>query len=99
MIRSRTGIHVSKWSEYLRATVFKVSFKDMTHSKGGGNRYIESDQPKCKCVVGEDTESGGAAVAGLYPGIARINHCCAPNVVWSWTRGQVRRKQVRAVIK
>jgi len=49
--------------------------------------------------IGEDTESGAAAVAGLYPGIARINHCCAPNVVWSWTRGQVRRKQVRAVIK
>ena len=51
----------------------------------------------CKCVVGEDPESG--ARAGLYPGIARINHSCAPNVVWSWTRGNARRKQVRAVIK
>ena len=51
------------------------------------------------CLVGEGPESGAGAWAGLYPGIARINHACAPNVVWTWTRGNVRRKQVRAVTR
>jgi len=36
-------------------------------------------------------------LAGLYPNIARINHSCAPNVVWSWTNGNKQRKEVRAL--
>jgi len=36
--------------------------------------------------------------AGLYPTVARINHSCSPNVVWSWKKGKEKfRKEVRAL--
>jgi len=35
--------------------------------------------------------------AALYPTISRINHSCSPNVVWSWKRGNAKRKEVRAL--
>ena len=39
----------------------------------------------------------GINVTAIYPTISRINHSCAPNVVWSWLKGdkRKRRKQVR----
>ena len=36
--------------------------------------------------------SGG--LAGLYPTVARINHSCWPNVVWSGLRGKQERKEI-----
>ena len=36
--------------------------------------------------------------SGLYPKIARINHSCAPNSIWTWVARDRsrRRKEVRA---
>ena len=34
--------------------------------------------------------------AGLYKHISLINHSCRPNAQWTWVRGDVSRKQVRA---
>lgn len=41
----------------------------------------------------------GPSEAGLYLTISRINHSCAPNVVWSWLKNDPskRKKQVRAL--
>lgn len=50
---------------------------------------------KCNSIQICESES----MAGLYPNIARINHSCAPNVVWSWTKDNVRQKQVKALIE
>lgn len=36
-------------------------------------------------------------VAGLYPTVARINHSCFPNVVWSGLREKQQRKEIRAL--
>ena len=36
--------------------------------------------------------------SGLYPKIARINHSCAPNSIWTWVASDRsrRKKEVRA---
>jgi len=38
-----------------------------------------------------------ATEGALYHHISLINHSCNPNAVWSWTKGDFRRKGVRAI--
>ena len=38
-----------------------------------------------------------ATEGALYHHISLINHSCNPNAVWSWTKGDFRRKVVRAI--
>lgn len=38
----------------------------------------------------------GVNDSAVYNSISRINHSCAPNAVWSWKAGNVRRQEVRA---
>ena len=35
--------------------------------------------------------------SGLYNKISQINHSCNPNAIWTWVRGDFKRKQVRAM--
>ena len=36
-------------------------------------------------------------MAGVYPTIPRMNHSCAPSVVWSYARADLMAKEVRAL--
>jgi len=35
--------------------------------------------------------------AGLYNNISLINHSCNPNVIWTWVRGDMKRREIRAM--
>lgn len=42
-------------------------------------------------------DDSGSSVAGVYPTIPRMNHSCAPSVVWSYARADLMAKEVRAL--
>ena len=52
-------------------------------------------QRKTKYFFVVNPVGGGA----LYPTIPRMNHSCSPNAVWSWKKGNTKRKDVRAIRK
>jgi len=61
-------------------------------------RPTEAEDAKIERIFennGIDVCNGNAV--GLYPAIARINHSCAPNVAWSWKKGDIEKKEVRAL--
>jgi len=51
----------------------------------------------CITICVDSDVTNNTAEVGLYPNISLINHSCNPNVMWSWVRGDIKRKQVRAM--
>ena len=51
----------------------------------------------CIAICQDSDVTSNTSEAALYSQISLINHSCDPNVTWTWVRGDVKRKQVRAV--
>ena len=89
-------------------TDFKVAFRKLTDkqkklvlSLHGMEKFDEKGDDVCKAlgifagnsisVLGDDNME-----RALYYNISRINHSCSPNAIWSWKKGDMKVKQVRA---
>ena len=73
---------------------------DWNWKQEGKTNFVEKLYRICRgngLPICEDFSLYDSDECGIYEKISLINHSCIPNVVWSWVKGDFRRKQVRAM--
>jgi len=99
VLEEKAMLVVAQDDEHQKETVLAEQFEKLTknqqkkvmdlHFEGEGSPLLAVFRTNC-------IQADSGSSAALFPSIARINHSCAPNVVWGQRTGRPFVKEVRA---